>query len=332
MKQMIKTGLVATAVALLTVPSVFAQKEKEKIKEKSDDGMQQIIITRKGDPGEKTIIEIDGNKVKVNGKDASGDNSVTVHVNKFKSFRNLAPGNTWSFSGNGNPSFFSVDSNRAMLGVVTDADDKGAKITTVNKNSAADKAGLKAGDIITKVDGKKVEDAEDVSGAVRAHKPGDKVTINYLRDGKEEKTTAALGRWEGIRMNTMVMPRIRGGNTEDIQTFLTPEPPMPPMFEGNNFVFNTNRPKLGLSVQDTDNGKGVKVIDVDEEGTGAKAGIKKDDIITQIDDKEVNSADEISRMMREKRNEPTVKFGVLRNGKTQTVEVKIPRKLKTADL
>jgi serine protease Do len=87
-----------------------------------------------------------------------------------------------------------------------------------------------------------------------------------------------------------------------------------------------------MAVQDTDDGKGVKVLDVDEDGTASKAGIKEGDIVLQIDDKAVNSADEISKLMKEKKDQPSVKFQVNRGGKTQTIEVKIPRKLKTVDL
>jgi serine protease Do len=102
--------------------------------------------------------------------------------------------------------------------------------------------------------------------------------------------------------------------------------------QGNVFATNAARPKLGIAVQDTDDGKGVKVLEADEDGTAAKAGIKKDDVITHIDDKAVNGADEISKLMREKKDQPVVRFQVNRGGKSQTIEVKIPRKLKTVDL
>ena len=91
-------------------------------------------------------------------------------------------------------------------------------------------------------------------------------------------------------------------------------------------------PKLGLSVQDTEDGKGVKVLDVDDDGNAAKAGIKENDVITRVNEEEVNSADEISRLVRTNRDKPSLRLQVLRNGKSQTIEVKVPRKLKTADL
>ena len=91
-------------------------------------------------------------------------------------------------------------------------------------------------------------------------------------------------------------------------------------------------PKLGLSVQDTEDGKGVKVLDVDEDSNAAKAGVKENDIITHINNEEVNSADAIAREVRASRDKSAIQLKVLRNGKAQNIEVKIPRKLKTADL
>jgi serine protease Do len=91
-------------------------------------------------------------------------------------------------------------------------------------------------------------------------------------------------------------------------------------------------PRLGLSVQDTDDGKGVKVIEVDEESNAAKAGLKENDILTHFNDKEVNSADEVAKLVKENKDKPTINLKVKRDGKAQSIEVKMPRKLKTADL
>src|ERR1044071_2910541 len=54
-------------------------------------------------------------------------------------------------------------------------DEKGIKITEVNAGSAAEKAGLKADDVVLKMDGKEVGNLMDFVGAVRGHKPGDKI-------------------------------------------------------------------------------------------------------------------------------------------------------------
>jgi serine protease Do len=101
---------------------------------------------------------------------------------------------------------------------------------------------------------------------------------------------------------------------------------------GGTIARGSSTPKLGLSVQDSDDGKGVSVVSVDEESNAAKAGLKEDDVITEIDGKSVNGADEVAKIIRESKDKVSVMMKVQRKGKTQTMEVKIPRKLKTADL
>jgi serine protease Do len=225
------------------------------------------------------------------------------------------------FDHDSNISLFSEDSNRAMLGVTTDEDDKGARITGITHESGADKAGLKVGDVITKIGDAEIEDADDVSEAVHKHKPGEKIPITILRNGKEQKLTAELGKWKGVRIN-------------NLNAAIAPGAPMALDVEPyRNFSYSFGGgPKLGLSVQDTDDGKGVKVLDVADESSAAKAGIKKDDIITKINDDEVNGTDEVVQAMRDARDEPKVTIQVLRGGKTQNIEVRIPHNLKKADL
>ncbi|ANE52235.1 PDZ domain-containing protein [Flavisolibacter tropicus] len=319
MNQYFIKGFVMMGIALVTVPA-FAQKEKDKSdKDKSDKERQTIVINRSGDVNEKTVIEITGDKVTINGKEAKGNNDVSVNVHRYKDYTNLSPSpDVWNMQFDTNAfSLLSEDSNRAMLGVVTDENDKGAEISTVSKESAAEKAGLKEGDIITKIDDKKIEGTEDVTKAVQAHKPGDKVKITYLRDGKEKTTTAELSKWKGVNIRAITAPRV----------------PMPPVtqYRGNAYVYG-GRPKLGLSVQDTEDGKGVKVLEVDDESAAAKAGIKEGDIITHVGENEIEGTDELRREVSRSSQQFSYTFKILRNGKPQTIEVKIPRKLKTADL
>ncbi|MCX7641953.1 MAG: trypsin-like peptidase domain-containing protein [Elusimicrobiales bacterium] len=70
---------------------------------------------------------------------------------------------------------------------------KGGIINKVYKDSPAEKAGLKRGDIVVSIDGGEVEDDEDLVLRIYYRNPGDKVEIKYVRDGKEYATTAVLG-------------------------------------------------------------------------------------------------------------------------------------------
>src|SRR5687768_11757155 len=70
----------------------------------------------------------------------------------------------------------------------------GVRLTGVRANSPADRAGLKAGDIIVEFDGKAVKDLYGYTDALQARKPGDTVQIVVLRDGERVALTATLGR------------------------------------------------------------------------------------------------------------------------------------------
>ena len=79
----------------------------------------------------------------------------------------------------------------AFLGVGHVDNEKGALVTTVHPGSPAAAAGLKEGDVIVAVNGKKVE-SENLGGAVTAHAPGSKITLDYLRGGEKGKAEVAL--------------------------------------------------------------------------------------------------------------------------------------------
>lgn len=68
----------------------------------------------------------------------------------------------------------------------------GARIQEINSGSAADKAGLKEGDVITKIDGKPVKGSLSLVGFVRQYAVGDTVELTVVRDGKEQKIPVTL--------------------------------------------------------------------------------------------------------------------------------------------
>jgi putative serine protease PepD len=70
---------------------------------------------------------------------------------------------------------------------------EGAQVQTVEKGGAADKAGLAKGDVVTKVDDQVIDGSESLVATIRGHRPGDKVTLTYVRGGKTETVTATLG-------------------------------------------------------------------------------------------------------------------------------------------
>jgi hypothetical protein len=73
----------------------------------------------------------------------------------------------------------------------------GVRLTGVRADSPADKAGLKAGDVIVEFDGRTVKDLYQYTDALQARKPGDTVKIVVLREGVRLELTATLGRRSG---------------------------------------------------------------------------------------------------------------------------------------
>ena len=93
-----------------------------------------------------------------------------------------------------------------------------------------------------------------------------------------------------------------------------------------------NDVKLGLSVQDTENGEGVQVVAVAPGSAAEKAGFKANDIITELAGTTVNSARDITNTYRENKSKGTLNAQVKRDGKQKTLQVAIPKKLHKADL
>lgn len=329
-------------MVVMAPAAVQAQKTTKPAKEKKE--VKQIIITSTGEDVENTIVEIKGDKVTVNGKDVKDlqGSDIRVRVNRLKDVEALAYGpdvprppraasapRVYNFQHGegGRFDFYGEDSSRAMLGVVTAEDDRGARINDVSKESGAEKAGLKKGDIITRINDAAIKKTGDVTEQVRKHKPGDKVSVVVLRDGKEQKLVAELTKWKGLKINAQNFRVMMPGR-------VTPFEPNDRMeFRDFNFEMEGfGRPRMGISVQDSEDGKGVVVQDVDEESNAAKAGIKEGDIITRFNDTEINDVTVLRRELAANKDKISAKIKLMRNGKEQTVDVKMPRRLRSADL
>jgi serine protease Do len=349
----IKAALLMLALQVGLISLSSAQK-----REKSD----RIIIERKVDRPQKMVIEIDGNKVIVNGKEVKdgdsnfiirgfGDRDVFLRMPEFHGYnfpnqrlhhyRDLQRNyermgrNYQLHSGELQRKMRDVQERmekRAFLGVSTDEVDKGLKITEVQKESAAAAAGLQVGDIITKVDNKEMKESEQLVEAIRAHKPGDEVTIEYLRDGKKKTTKATLKSiqmFEGFnfKMDPIEIPHFNFEGLKELE-LITPHG-----FGGDNNVFMFRKgPKLGATIQDTEDGKGVIVEEVDTDSPAAKNGLQKGDVITEINGQKIADVGDAREAMRDTKDKSVWTIKVDRGGKPMTIEVKIPKELKKTEL
>lgn len=277
---------------------------------------EQIIIKKHGDKAEKMTIVVDGDKVTINGKPVNEFKDGSVTILDGDEAMAFGPG-ARSFRSQRVAPMAPARGNKAMLGVVTESVDGGAKVTDVTDESGAEKAGLKEDDIIIRVADKKIETSNDLIAAIGAYKPNDKVEITYMRDGKEAKTTATLGE-NKAKSYTFNM-------NEDFNFDF----PKGMQFEGMGW---NRKPKIGLQIQDLEEGKGVKVNEVDDDSPAEKAGLEEGDVLTLVNGKAVDGVDALRNEIKDIKEGDVVKMTYRRGNKTNTVDVKIPKKLKTANL
>jgi serine protease Do len=343
-----KTVITLTAAFAIST-FAFAQEEKKSTENKSE--TSEIIIRKDGDKETKITVQIDGENIMVNGKPLVEFNDDGVKILKRKMM--IADGSPFLFDGDldENENFSSIDEKTdsiAFLGVSTEKSENGAKVISLSKESPAEKAGLLENDIITKLNNQKVEDPESLYKAVTANKPNDEVKITYLRNGKEKTTKATLNLKVQTDRKVIVMKNM-SGNRRPLGRPGFPPPPFGKdediRIEGNGtigglesegmpFRFNPFPPKqkLGVKIQDTEEGNGVKVIDVAENSVAEKAGVMKDDIITEISGQKINNTDDIRALLSEDEKRESFKIKLMRNGKEMEFEVKPPKKLKTMSL
>ena len=318
---------------------------KSDINENGD--QTEIIIRQKGDKDTKLTLEIKNGDFFINGKPLEKFDDQNIIIEKRKLDENISewPEIAYSRSPFREPRIINdgmmernlenmdrqrnlqksilIRMNSAFLGVSSRKAEKGgATVLEVTKGSPAEKAGIKKGDIITKLNETKIESPEGLYETVHNLKPGDKVTIHLTREGKEQSVIATLDKSEQ-------MPKDFNYN----YNYKFKMPPMPDMgdmqFDG---IWGPRQPKLGIKAQDAEDGKGVNVLEVEDSSAAWKAGLKKGDIILQFDGTEVNSANELVEQFQDARKKSTIKFKIQRGGTTQDIDIKIPRKLKTAEL
>ena len=362
-----------------------AKKEgaKDALKNLSKDSTK-LIVTIDGykngkvntDADVNMTVVVDGNKVTINGKEVDendprlqieGKGNKRIILKKLdkqpriivegKPLNSLDLGKGLQLDGdiiineNGEDNFDIIvpnqaKTNEAFLGVVTEQIEQGAKVNQVSDESPAAKAGLKEGDIITKVNDIKIDGPASLYDAIGKSKPEDKVTISYIRKGKTNTLVASLAKNKNtMQYYNFSSPEGQGGPSFDItpkQYFDPNTRKLQPGQRGFSFIPNfpgmegmtipgfEKKPKLGISIEDLEEGKGVKIKAIQEGSPADKAGLKVGDIITSIDKDEVKEVNDIKGQYFEAGQ--SIKVVIFRDKASKTIEVKIPKKINSADL
>jgi serine protease Do len=182
-------------------------------------------------------------------------------------------------------------------------DAKGAIVSQAQEGGPALKAGIKAGDIITAVDGKEVDSPRELARAVGAIEPGKSVEVTVWRSGKSETLNLELG--------TLPSPDKQASNDQDKQQQAEP----------------SSLADLGLTVTPSEDGKGLVVTDVDPDSDAADRGIQAGDVIVSINSRDVKGAKDVTTAMNdaEKAGRKAVLVQITRDDNSRFVALPIGR-------
>lgn len=162
---------------------------------------------------------------------------------------------------------------------------QGILVQSVTDNGGAQEAGIRKGDVITEIDGKKVTSFSKLTFAVGSKYPGDKVRVKVLRDGKEREYTVTLRDQKG------------NASTRSLADLTVSEK------LGAEFEPLTDRQKVSFGID-----HGVMVKNMEQTGKLKGIGIGEGFIILKVNDKEVSSQNDIEKILKNHKGRVSVSY------------------------
>ena len=203
--------------------------------------------------------------------------------------------------------------------------ERGVVLGKIVPDSPAAKAGLKENDVVTEINGQRVEGTEQFRRMIREIPSGRTAQLTFWRDGHSQTVDITVGKAEARHTQPMVAP--------GTFAFHMPEMPQPGGLM-DLAPWTPGRTRLGVDAEDLEGdfgkyfgapeGEGVLVRGVFADMPAAKAGLKVGDVITSVDGDRVRSVGELREKLVEKKSEKSIKIGVLRNKAPMTLSIELP--------
>ncbi|HXX16848.1 MAG TPA: PDZ domain-containing protein [Candidatus Eremiobacteraceae bacterium] len=204
--------------------------------------------------------------------------------------------------------------------------ERGVVLGKIVPDSPAAKAGLKENDVVTEINGQRVEGTEQFRRMIREIPAGRTAQFTVWREGRAQTVTVTLGTSEMHRTNTFVAPAEPG-------TFSFQMPDIGNIFENGPWSMSSGT-RLGIDAENLDgefgnyfgapDGEGILVRGVFPDTPAAKAGLKVGDVITSVNGERIRSIGELRAKMADGAQEKTLKLGLIRNKAALSVTVELP--------
>lgn len=211
--------------------------------------------------------------------------------------------------------------------------ERGVVLGEIVPDSPAAKAGLKENDVVTEINGQRVEGAAQFRRMIHEIPAGRSVQLTVWRDGRAQNLSVTLGKSEERRSS---LPRV--APAPGTFAFHMPEIPDIPVMEWNGNLLMGGQPRLGIDAEDLNgqlgaffgapDGEGILVREVNPGSPAEKAGVKAGDVITSFNGERIHSLGDLREKLSAKREakekDRTVKLGVLRNKSEVSLSVELP--------
>jgi C-terminal processing protease CtpA/Prc len=214
--------------------------------------------------------------------------------------------------------------------------ERGALLGKIVPDSPAAKGGLKENDVVTEINGQRVEGSDQFRRMIREIPSGRTAELTVWRDGRAQKISVTLGKSE------MRHPNVMFKGAPGAFAFRTPElpgvqelPELPNMGDFQNFEFSFHaQPRLGIDAENLEGdfgkyfgapeGEGVLVREVFPDSAAAKAGLQSGDVITTVNGERIRTISELREKLATEKEAKSAKLGLIRNKSEISVTVEIP--------
>jgi len=211
--------------------------------------------------------------------------------------------------------------------------ERGVVLHKIISDSPAAKSGLKENDVVTEINGQRVEGTAQFRRMIREIPAGRAVQLAIVREGKAQTISVTLGEAEHAK-HFFTAPAAPGNFAFRIPD--VPEIAELPRMEWSNGMLLGGQPRLGIDAEDLSgqlgtffgapDGEGILVRDVNTGSPAEKAGLKAGDVITSLNGERIRTIGELREKLSAKRDEKslTVKLSILRNKSEVSLTVELP--------